>query len=227
MVQHRLISVTAALLSVVALGACDHDTATVSCFDMNFPGVVVYRPGIDLVLRDPFGRGEALGTTVVVHNGSDSVLTTGIDTLHVSAGYQYAGTFSVRVSRSFYRDIVVTNVVVKASDCSVAIVQLPLTLQLAVGAPALRSVDVFGADFLSTPGQQRQLSARFDANPGVPTTVTWRLSDNTLAQIDATGLVKAKCSVVGGTETVTAVATADTTVRGSARFGVQQQAACS
>ena len=227
MVQHRLFSVSAALLGLVALSACDHDPATNSCFDMNFPGVVAYRPGIDLVVRDPFGRGEALGTTVVVHNGSDSVLTTGIDTLHVSAGYQYAGTFSVRVTRPFYRDTVLTNVVVQSSDCSVTILQLPLTLQLAAGAPALRSVDVFGADFLSTPGQQRQLSARFDANPGVPMTVTWRLSDNTLAQIDATGLVTAKCSLAGGTETVTALATADTTVRGSARFGVQAQTACS
>jgi len=76
-------------------------------------------------------------------------------------------------------------------------------------------------------GQQRQLSARFDANPGVPTTVTWRVSDANLAQIDASGLITAKCSLAGGTETVTAIATADTTVRGSARFGVQAQTACS
>lgn len=227
MVQHRLISVTAALLGSLVLGACDHEPATNSCFDTHLPGVVVYRPGIDVVVRDPFGRGEALGTTVVVHNGPDSVLTTGIDTLHVSAGYQFAGTFSVRVSRPFYRDTILANVVVNASDCSVSIVQLPLTLQLAAGAPALRSVDVFGADFLSTPGQQRQLSARFDANPGVPTTVLWRVSDATLAQISASGLVTAKCSTAGGTETVTAVATADTTVRGSARFSVQAQTACS
>ena len=226
MVQHRLISVTAGLFGLATLGACDRDPATNSCFDMRFPGVVAYRPGIDLVVRDPFGRGEALGTTVVVHNGSDSVLTTGIDTLHVSAGYQYAGTFSVRVSRPFYRDTILTNVVVQPSDCSVTILQLPLTLQVAAGAPALRSVAVFGADFLNTPGLQRQLSARFDANPGVPTTVTWRVSDASLAQINAAGLVTAKCSLAGGTETVTAVATADTTVRGSARFGVQAQTAC-
>jgi len=227
MVQHRLICVTASLLSAFALAACDHDTATNSCFDTFTPGVVVYRPGIDVVVRDQFGRGEALGTTVVVHNGSDSVVTTGIDTLHVSAGYQYAGTFSVRVSRPFYRDTVLNNVVVKASDCSYTIVQLPLTLQLAPNAPALRSVNVFGADFLSTPGQQRQLTARFDANPGGPTTVIWRVSDNTLAQIDPSGVVTAKCSTAGGTETVTAIATVDTTARGSARFSVQAQTACS
>jgi len=215
----------AALVSLASLGACDHDNGINSCFDMVHPGVYIYKPGIDLVVRDQFGRGEALGTTVVVHNGTDSVVTTGIDTLHVSAGYQYAGTFSVGVSRPFYRDTVLTNIVVKPSDCSIEIVQLPLTLQLAPNAPALRSVNVFGADFLSTPGQQRQLTARFDANPGVPTTVIWRVSDNTLAQIDPSGVVTAKCSTAGGTETVTAIATVDTTARGWARFSVQAQTA--
>ena len=114
MVQHRLFAGIAALFTVAALGACDHDTAINSCFDMRFPGVVVYLPGIDLAVRDPFGRGEALGTTVVVHNGADSVVATGLDTLHVRAGYTFAGTFSVRVSRPFYRDTVLTNVLVKA-----------------------------------------------------------------------------------------------------------------
>lgn len=133
----------------------------------------------------------------------------------------------MRVSRPFYRDTVLTNVVVSASDCSVQIVQVPVTLPLTAGAPALRSIAVLGADVLSAPGQQRQLSVRFDANPGVPTTVVWRVSDASLAQVDANGLVTAKCSLAGGTETVAAIATADTTVRGSARFGVQSQTTCS
>jgi hypothetical protein len=216
-----------ALFIGAGLVACDHDTAKASCFDMSAPGVLVYVPGIDLVLRDRFGRGEALGTTVIVHNGNDSVVTTGIDTLHVPAGYTYAGTFSVRVTRPFYRDTVLSNVVVQAGDCSVKTLQLPLTLQLAPGAPSLRSVGVFGADFLSTPGTTRQLTARFDADPGIPTTVSWRVSDAALADINAAGLVTAKCSLAGGTETVTAVATADTTVRGSVNFGVQKQTTCS
>jgi hypothetical protein len=217
----------AALLAAAALTACDHDTAKLSCVDMSAPGVVFYAPGIDLLLRDPFGRGEALGTTVIVHNGGDSVLTIGIDTLHVNAGYAYAGTFLVRVTRPFYRDTVLSNVVVQAGDCSVLTTHLSLTLQLAPGAPPIRSIGVIGADFLVAPGEHRQLSARFDANPGVPTAVTWQLADTTLAQIDAAGVVTSKCSLAGGTETVTAVATADTTVRGSVSFGVQKQAACS
>jgi hypothetical protein len=119
-----------------------------------------------------------------------------------------------------------SNVVVQAGDCSVLTSHVALTLQLAAGAPAIRSIGVLGADFLVNPGEQRHLTARFDADPTVPTTVIWRLSDATLAQIDNDGVVTAKCSLAGGTETVTAIATADTTVRGSVRFGVQKQSAC-
>jgi hypothetical protein len=224
--MQRAVSVGAALVIAAAATACDHDTAKLSCFDMSAPGVVIYNPGIDLLVRDKFGRGEALGTTVTVHQSNDSLVTTGIDTLHVNAGYTNAGTFSVHVSRPFYRDTVLSNVVVQAGDCSVLTTHLALTLQLAAGAPAIRSIGVLGADFLVNPGEQRPLTARFDADPNVPITVIWRLSDATLAQIDNDGVVTAKCSLAGGIETVTAIAIADTTKQGSAKFGVQKQSAC-
>jgi len=218
--------VAVALVIAAALTACDHDTSKLSCFDMSAPGVIVYNTGIDLLVRDKFGRGEALGTTVTVHQSSDSLVTTGTDTLHVNAGYTNAGTFSVHVSRPFYRDTVLTNVVVQAGDCSVLTTHVALTLQLAAGSPAIRAIAILGADFLVNPGEQRHLTARFDADPNVPTTVIWRLSDAALAQIDNDGVVTAKCSLAGGTETVAAIATADTTARGSARFGVQKQTTC-
>jgi hypothetical protein len=85
---------------------------------------------------------------------------------------------------------------------------------------------VFGADFLYAPGVQRQLSARFDADANVATTVNWRLSDTTIARIDVTGLVTAKCSLAGGTDTVTATATVDTTMKAKAVFSVAKVAAC-
>jgi len=161
-----------------------------------------------------------------VHRSNDSLVTTGIDTLHVTAGYTTAGTFSVRVSRPFYRDTVLSNVVVHAGDCSVLTTQVALTLQLAPGAPAIRSIGILGANFLVNPGEQLHLIARFDADPNVSTSVVWRVSDPMLAQINDNGVVTAKCSLAGGTETVTAIAIADTTKQGSAKFGVQKQSAC-
>jgi hypothetical protein len=188
----------------------------------------VYNPGIDLLVRDVAGRGQALGDTAITYRGNDSVITTGFDTLHLQAGFGAPGTYAVRVKRKFYRETVIPGVVVNSGICGGPVVTVvPVTLALVSGAPALRSVVVLGAGFLYAPRAQNQLVARFDADPSVPTTVTWRLSDTTAARIDAGGLVSAKCPVPRSViDTVTAIATADTMVKGRAVFSVAQQTTC-
>jgi hypothetical protein len=222
----RVIIATSSLVVAGALVACSHDEEGASCYGPLINGVVAYSPGIDLLVRDANGRGAAFGSRVTVYSGADSMTTTGTDTLHIRAGFMYAGNFKVRVHRPFYQDAVLPSVTVVAGQCNVVVTSAPVTLTLAPGAPAIRSLVVFGADFLYAPGVQRQLSARFDADPSVPTTVGWRLSDTTLARIDATGLVTSRCSLAAGVDTVTAIATADTTVRANAVFGVAKVAAC-
>jgi hypothetical protein len=210
-----------------ALTACSHDEPGTSCFGPLINGLVLYSPGIDVLVRDANGRGEALGTTVTVYRGSDSTVTKGYDTLHVRAGFLDAGNFKLRVSRPFYLDVVLPSVAVLPGQCNVVVTQVAVTLQVAQGAPPIRSIAVFGADFLYAPGVQRQLSARLDADLGISTAVNWRLSDTTLARIDAAGLVTAKCSLAGGADTVTAIAVADTATKGMAAFGVAKQNTCS
>jgi hypothetical protein len=191
------------------------------------PGVTVYAPGIDLVVRDAQGRGMALGDTAVTYRGTDSVVTVGFDTLHALAGFGAPGTYAVRLKRPYYRDVVLQSVTVPQGQCGGPVTQqVPVTLELVPGAPALRSVAVFGATFLSAPGATTQLSARFDADPSVPTTVTWRLKDSTVARVDASGLLTAKCTTKIVADTVTAVATVDTTFKGRAPFQVAQQSSC-
>ncbi|HET9685119.1 MAG TPA: Ig-like domain-containing protein [Gemmatimonadaceae bacterium] len=191
------------------------------------PGVAVFQPGIDLVVRDASGRGEALGDTVITYRGSDSVRTVGFDTLHALAGFGAPGTYAVRVKRRYYVDAVIASVVVPTAQCGGPVTQqVPVSLALAPGAPALRSIDVFGGGFLAAPGATTRVVARFDADPSVPTTVTWRLSDSSVATVDATGLLTAKCTTKILTDTVTAVATSDTTVRARSYFQVAQQASC-
>jgi hypothetical protein len=143
----------------------------------------------------------------------------------------YAGdtaTYAVTVTKPFYRDTTVPKVVVIARDLcgSVMTTNLPVTLELVPGAPAVRSLAVLGADFLSAPGAQLHLSAFIDADPGVSTAATWRMSDTTLARIDTSGVVTSKCSLHGGVDTVTAVSAADPTVRGTAWFGIGAMASC-
>lgn len=225
--RHRIVGIAAASFVVAgALAACSHDEEGASCYTPFVPGVVIYSPGIDVLVRDANGRGEAFGTQVTVYRGTDSRTTTGMDTLHIRAGYTDAGSFKVRVSRPFYLDAVVPSVAVLAGQCNVVVTLLPVTLQLAPGAPPIRSLALFGTDFLYAPGVQRQLSARFDADPNIPTTVNWRLTDTTLARIDGAGLLTAKCSLLGGVDTVTVIATADTTFKSAAVFGVAKQTAC-
>jgi len=216
----------ASILVAAALVACRHDEEGTSCYSPLINGVVAYSPGIDVLVRDAFGRGEAFGSTVTVYSGTDSITATGTDTLHIRAGYTVPGNFKVRVKRPFYQDAVLPSVTVVPGQCNVVVTFVPVKLDLAPGAPPIRSLSVFGVDFLYAAGVQRQLSARFDADPSVPTTVSWKLSDTTIARIDVAGLVTAKCSLTGGIDTVTATATVDTTVKAKAVFSVAKVAAC-
>jgi hypothetical protein len=225
--QSAAIIVTTSIVVAGALVACSsdkHEGAT--CYSPLINGVIAYSPGIDLLVRDASGRGQALGATVVVYRGADSITATGTDTLHIRAGFIDPGTFEVRVHRAFYQDAVLPSVAVMPGQCNIVVTTVPVTLDLAPGAPSIRSITVFGAEFLYAPGVQRQLSARFDADASVPTTVNWRLSDTTIARIDATGLVTAKCTTAGGADTVTATATVDTTMKAKAVFSVARVAAC-
>jgi hypothetical protein len=218
------------LISLGVLGiaaACGGTDATDPC-SLPVAGSLIYLPGIDVLVRDANGQGQALGDTAITYRGTDSVVTSGFDTLHVLAGFGAPGTFAVRLKRKFYRETVIPGVEVKTGICGGPVVTtLPVTLQVAPGAPPLRSIAVFGANFLYAPGVQSQAIAKFDADASVPRTVTWRLSDTSVARIDANGLITAKCTTVANVrDTVTALATVDTIARGTAVFSVARQGVC-
>lgn len=214
-------------LGALALACGKHGDTTDPCMPI-INGLVAYQPGIDLVVRDAAGRGMAYGDTVIAYSASDSMIATGFDTLHVLAGFARPGVFWVRVKRNFYQEAIIPRVVVNSGTCGGPLsTVVPVTLALQPGAPALRSITVFGADFLYAVGVQSQFVARFDADPSIPTTVTWRLADTTVAHIDPTGVVTAKCTTLPLVhDTVIAIATADTMVKGSALFGIASQTSC-
>jgi len=214
--------VSTLLLCAAALAACDRKNEVgMTCADLVVPGVVISRAGIDVQIRDPFGRGQAIGSTVVAKSDGVAEDRTDIrDTLNAYTAYSHAGTFSVQVSRPYYRDAIVSNVVVRPEGCAVATTTVPVTLELAPGAPPLRSMIIVGADFLYQPGVQVHLLPHFDADPGVSTAVTWSLSDASLATVDANGVVTAKCTKDGGTETVTATSVVDAGISATVRLGV-------
>jgi hypothetical protein len=70
------------------------------------------------------------------------------------------------------------------------------------------------------------LFVHFDANPSVTRAVTWSLSDTTLATVDSSGVVTAKCSKAGGVEKATATSVFDGKTNASAQFGVVAATSC-
>ena len=218
--------------AAVALAACDNDSKrSDACIDITLPGMVIQVPGLDVAIRDSLGRGQALGTTVVVRPATgapDSAVSTGRDTVHVLAGFAAAGTYGVTVHKPFYRDATFPSVSVNAGECAGAITaNVPVTLRLVAGAPPVRSVGILGGEvFLVLPTDTATLTAVVDADPGLTTVVTWHSADTTLAMVASSGLVSARCSRVGGTDTVTAVSVADTAVRAKRLVVVAKQPSC-
>jgi len=219
-----------AICSAATIIACSHDGTTGQHNNDCQPlviGVVTYMPGIVLQVRDPFGRGQAIGTTAVIRSsdgGTDQSIVR--DTLDIDGAGNETGTFSATVSRPYYLDVTVTGIKVTPNGCAVNTTTVPVTLQLAPGAPALRSLILLGADFLNAPGALVHLIPHFDANPDVSTAVTWAVSDSALATVDANGVVTAKCSKDGGTVKVTATAAFDGTTTASVSMGVAPGGTC-
>ncbi len=217
-----------ALGAACVVAACSSDDAVVNggC-QGRLPGVLVQVAGIDLKVRDPFGRGQAVGTTAIVHSGSGIDQQAFVrDTLNIEGAFNEVGTFSVTVTRPFYLDATIANVRVTPNGCVVNTTTVPVALQLAPGAPALRALTIVGGAFLDHAGAQATLLPYFDANPDVSTAVTWQVNDATLASVDANGVVTAKCTKSGGTVKVTATAAADGTTSGTASIGVSPSASC-
>ena len=162
-------------------------------------GEVILGPALDLEVRDPFGRGQAIGTTAVVRASSGELAAVDVqDSVNILAVYGSEGTFSVRLLRPYYEETALFPLHLSfSSNGCLNMTKIPVTLHLAPGAPALRAITILGAQFLDGPAATAQLVPYFDANPGVSQAVTWMVSDTALATINASGLVTAKCSKSG------------------------------
>lgn len=214
------------IAGIAAVAACSGDNGTtVRCEPVN--GVVIFRPGIDLLVRDPFGRAQAIGTTATMRR-SDGTTDQGRaeDTLNLISHQNITGTFTVTVMRPYYNDATLTNVNVAPNGCFLGTTTVPVTLQLAPGAPALRALILLGGEFLDAPGAQAHLVTHFDANPNVSTAVQWSVNLPSLASVDVNGVVTAKCTTSGGTVTVTATSVVDPSITATAVMGVAPAASC-
>ena len=137
------VMVLAAVLTAVfglAL-ACDRTADSDPCA-MRFPGVIVAGPAIDLSIRDAFGRGQAIGSSVSATIGGKTYPLYVEDTVHAEgpdAGT--GGTYAVSVQRPYYHDTTLSRVVVAVGTCGLVPnpTKVAVTLTLAAGAPPVRA----------------------------------------------------------------------------------------
>ena len=225
----RYIAGTGVAIAVVvaACSGSDLQSGPGTCESVGPPGVLVAVPGIDLQVKDQYGQGEAAGATVDVSGAAGPLQANVADTLHIYSAYDLSGTFSVTVHRQYYQDLTVPQVTVVPAGCVVATTHVPVTLQLAPGAPPLRALNVVGGMYLDALTNHAQLIAHFDADPEVSRAVTWQVSDTTLATIDANGTITAKCPNAGGTVKATATSVATPPVSGDVTMSVGARTTCS
>lgn len=219
-----------AVATALGIAACTHDGRMPNGCGMPMidPGFII-SIALDLQIRDSYGRGQAIGTTVVIRGPSGSQTQVGSnDTLNIYDASNTSGLYSVIFSRPYYQDLTIDNIVVTGNEqCgTVNTAKVPVVLHLAPGAPPLRSLILLGGQLLDHPGAQAQLIPYFDADPGVSTALKWSVSDTTIATVDANGLVTAKCVKDGGTVKVTATSLFDSTKSGTAAIGVTPATSC-
>ena len=124
--------VIAAICIAVAIAACGHqatgDNTNNECQPKVW-GLIIYPNGVDLQVRDPFGRGQAIGTTVVIRASDGSTEQGRVqDTLHIVGEYNRAGTFTATISRPYYRSRTISNIHAAPTPdgCSVNTAEVPL-----------------------------------------------------------------------------------------------------
>ncbi len=216
--MRRLAFLVAAAVAVVGCGAAaQHPTVPselVNCAGVGFPAIRVE------VRRDD-GRPVAAGATLVVTDGNFKQTT--VETwsaLTLEAADNRTGTYTVEVSKPFYKTARIDRVSVPGGPCGAYhTVTVPITLEVLPTAPQIRSVSVAQPGVGLGVGLHNQYTVWVDATPGADTSVTWSLSDPRVATIDQSGFLTAKC---GTTDDILVIATSkqDPARRGTGRLGV-------
>jgi hypothetical protein len=207
-----------AAVAVVGCGASAQDATApgeqVNCADVGFPGIRVE-------VRRGDGRPIAAGATLIVTDGNFKQTT--VETwsaLSLEAADNRTGTYTVEVSKPFYKTVRIDRVSVPGGPCGAYhTVTVPITLDALPTAPQIRSVSVAQPGVGLDAGLHNQYTVWVDATPGADTSVTWSLSDPRVATIDQSGFLTAKCRT---TDDILVIATSkqDPARRGTGRLGV-------
>lgn len=196
--------VTAAGCAAI-LAACQRSPAEVVCLSIGGASVVV-------TVRTANGAPAAFGATLVIRDGAYADTGGPIyDALHLGAGNRRPGVYDVTVTKPWYQPVFVPHVVAAGGPCGVeSPTTLDVTLALLPGAPPVRSIVVAPPDMgFGAAGLTEQMTAYVDAAVGIDTSVTWQISDSTVAALSPTGLLRSQCRTTTDSATIEARSVAD------------------
>ena len=195
-------------LSATLLVSCEHphNPYEVVCDLWGGSSIVV-------AVRTPDGTPAARGATLIIRDGSfaDTAGPATYDLLQLGAGNRRPGVYDVSVTKPWYAPVVVPAVAAVGGPCGVeSPTQLEVTLLLLPGAPSVRTVVTYPpAMGFGAAGLTEQMYAYVDAAAGVDTSVTWQISDSTVATLSPTGLLRSQCRATPGDATIEARSVAD------------------
>ena len=212
--------VSAAVCAAIA-AACDPTPSAVVCLSIGGPSIVV-------TVRTANGSPAAFGATLVIRDGAFADTAGPIyDDLHLGAGDRRPGVYDVTVTKPWYQPVFVPHVVAAGGPCGVeSPATLEVTLVLLPGAPPVRSVVVASPDMaFFAAGLTAQMSTHVDADVGIDTSVTWQISDSTVASLSPTGWLRSQCRTATGSATIEARSVVDSSKVGYAYVTVGRNAA--
>ncbi len=213
------------------VSACDAPGRTVCA------GVGYY--ALTLQIRDQRGRPQAFHTTIMLSTDGRAVdVMDAFDSLTVDAASEGDGhTYDLTAWKFGYDTTTIHDIVVPSFGfCpigdAIKPVTVPVTLQVAVDAPPVRSIYLLPQHILlDRPPHVDSVTFNpyVDADPDVSRAVRWALTGDTASVgfDSTTGTLRYRCLPQSGYLTLRAISLVDSTVRDSASIAVQGHPAAS
>ncbi len=182
-------------------------------------------PSVLVEVRGPDGSPAAIGTKVVIRDGTFVDSGGAWDELRVGAGERRPGRYQVEVSKPGYERVVLRDVMAPGDTvCNYAEPTdiRAISLKLLPDAPPVLSIVVLPDVVVGLgPGNTTQFRVVVDAAPGVSRAVRWSSSDTTIATVSPSGLVTAGCLPASRDVVITAVSVADPQIRAEGSVWVE------
>jgi len=174
--------------------------------------------GPPVVVNPPTVRGVAVTPTVAtIRVGETQSLSAVVDAINGAGTGVTWSSESPAVATVNSTGLVTAIAIGTATIRATSVADSRVSTTASITVQAARNISVTPATVSLGTGQTQALQATVQIDAGLPTTVTWRTSAATIANVSAAGVVS---GVAQGTATITAVSVGDTTLRATTTVNV-------